>query len=254
VEDFTEEEPCQNMAAVELYVHQTLTPGQPHYQTYNASTTDSGPEVRARMIPNRKMTPLPTHVIAGQRRKGRPPQQGSLPPLSVPLPPLQPPTQGHGSIDFKEEEIRYAMAPNFLQFCKQPGVTMAKVTWKELDKASDAYQVPEDETPEGTFESVLKGEGTSAYWKTVLPYRTHDFIDECFSPLHLRRLSDQNIEKFLQVKPELTTQEIIARVPNWLKDLYEAFLPGEANKLPPRQPWDHKIDIKPGEEPPYQKN
>jgi hypothetical protein len=118
VEDFTEEEPCQDMAAVELYVHQTLTPGQPHYQTYNASTTDSGPKVCARMIPNRKMTPLPTHVIAGQRRKGRPLQQGSLPPLSVPLPPLQPlSTQGHGSIDFKEEEIRYAMAPNFLQFC-----------------------------------------------------------------------------------------------------------------------------------------
>jgi hypothetical protein len=67
---------------------------------------------------------------------------------------------------------------------------MAKVTWKELDKASNAYQVPEDEIPEGAFESVLKREGTSAYWKTVLPYRTHDFIDECFSPLHLRRLSD----------------------------------------------------------------
>ncbi|EFQ90765.1 hypothetical protein PTT_12574, partial [Pyrenophora teres f. teres 0-1] len=36
--------------------------------------------------------------------------------------------------------------------------------------------------------------------------------------------------------------------------MYVAFLPEEANKLPPRRPWDHAIDIKPGHEPPYEKN
>ncbi|KAE8852541.1 hypothetical protein PTNB29_10442 [Pyrenophora teres f. teres] len=36
--------------------------------------------------------------------------------------------------------------------------------------------------------------------------------------------------------------------------MYVAFLPEEANKLPPRRLWDHAIDIKPGHEPPYEKN
>ena len=33
-----------------------------------------------------------------------------------------------------------------------------------------------------------------------------------------------------------------------------AFLVRDADKLPPRRSWDHKIDLIPGKEPPYQKN
>ncbi|KAF7579479.1 hypothetical protein PtrM4_037190 [Pyrenophora tritici-repentis] len=113
---------------------------------------------------------------------------------------------------------------------------MTKVTWNELDRAFANAQTKELDIPKRAFESL------------------HDFVDECFSPLHLHRLSEEDIEKYLRIKPELTTQEIIAKLPDWLKDMYVAFLPGEANKLPPRRLWDHVIDIKPGHEPPYEKN
>jgi hypothetical protein len=56
------------------------------------------------------------------------------------------------------------------------------------------------------------------------------------------------------LKPDPTTQEIIDSLPDWLKDMYEAFLPSEANKLLLQRSWDHVIDIKLGKEPPYQKN
>ncbi|PWO19602.1 hypothetical protein PtrARCrB10_11896 [Pyrenophora tritici-repentis] len=52
VEECTEKQTLQTPADQELYVPQTLTPGRPHYQTYDASAANGGPEVRARMIPS----------------------------------------------------------------------------------------------------------------------------------------------------------------------------------------------------------
>src|SRR5215813_6310080 len=55
-------------------------------------------------------------------------------------------------------------------------------------------------------------------------------------------------------KPEMTEKDIRDKLPDWLRDLSEAFLPQLADKLPPHRSWDHKIEIIPGKEPPYQKN
>ncbi|KAF7579480.1 hypothetical protein TUN199_11274 [Pyrenophora tritici-repentis] len=52
VEECTKKQTLQTPADQELYVPQTLTPGRPHYQTYDASAANGGPEVRARMIPS----------------------------------------------------------------------------------------------------------------------------------------------------------------------------------------------------------
>ncbi|KAI1004437.1 hypothetical protein K3495_g3780 [Podosphaera aphanis] len=43
-------------------------------------------------------------------------------------------------------------------------------------------------------------------------------------------------------------------IPSWLHDLYDAFELKLADQLLPHRPEDHKIDLKPGEEPPYFKN
>ena len=82
----------------------------------------------------------------------------------------------------------------------------------------------------------------------------HDFLNECSRAMHLRCLSEADINKFLQNKPELTKEDLLAKLPDWLRDLSEAFLPQLANQLPICRPWDHKIEIMPGKEPPYQKN
>ena len=55
-------------------------------------------------------------------------------------------------------------------------------------------------------------------------------------------------------KLELTEIEIIAKLPEWLRDLYDAFLPQPASVLSPHRSWDHKIELVPGKEPPYFKN
>jgi hypothetical protein len=248
-----EEEVSQPLGAdLDLFIPPELTPGRPHYRTHNTASANGGEEVRARMIPNRNTKPAPALKVNGQRQqKRKPPQQQPLPPLSVPIPSAQITTP---DLMVSEDDIKLTVATSFLQFCKQPGVVSAKITWAELDKATAQEHLTPDTMPENAFYSLLKGEGSPDKWKEMLPERVHSFVDECFTPLHLRRISEEDIEKFLKVKPELTAPEIVSKLPVWLRDLYEAFLPGEANKLPPRRTWDHKIDLTPGYEPPYQKN
>ncbi|KAI2483737.1 reverse transcriptase [Pyrenophora tritici-repentis] len=166
--DWDEEPTLQVPAEQEVCIPQTLTPGRPHYQTYNASAANGGPEVRVCMISSQQRSPRPIQAHAGQRHKAKPPAKGALPPLSVPIPPsYTPPRQP--TIDFDEEEIRYTLATGFVQFCKQEGVTMTKVTWDQLDRAIANAQIEEPDIPERAFESVIKQEGTPEYWKTVLP-------------------------------------------------------------------------------------
>jgi hypothetical protein len=55
-------------------------------------------------------------------------------------------------------------------------------------------------------------------------------------------------------KPELTDEDIVKKLPDWLHDLKKAFFPNTANELAPHRAWDHKIELMPGKEPPYHKN
>ena len=40
----------------------------------------------------------------------------------------------------------------------------------------------------------------------------HDFIDNCFNQLHLQRISEADINKFLAGKPELTEEDIVKKL------------------------------------------
>lgn len=154
-------------------------------------------------------------------------------------------------------DIRTTTATTFLQFCKSPGTQCMRVTWDELDAAAlepkpKRLQLPD--LPEEEFRRILTGHNTLETTYNQFPATFHDFLDTCHNRISLNRLSDTDIEKFMKGKPDLTADEIKAKLPDWLQDKLVGFLPRLANELPPRRAWDHKIELIPGQEPPYQKN
>ncbi|KAI1668823.1 reverse transcriptase [Pyrenophora tritici-repentis] len=130
-EEEEEEEIQQIQGDYIMHVDKTLTPGRDHYRTRQVG--GSHQETQARMIRNYILSrPAPAAIIGGQRMKGQQPRKReALPPLSAPLPHIQEQT---GSSDF--EDIRMALAPNFIQFCKSPGAEVRRVTWNDLDAAA----------------------------------------------------------------------------------------------------------------------
>ena len=252
--------PEQPLDSPEMVIPDELTPGRPHYRTYGPRC-DTGPEYRAMMIPNipnRKAVPVSLSAGCRRSRKTKSPKP-PLPPLSVPLP--RPPSSYPDECLRPDlSDIRVSAATNFLQFCKTPGAQVMKVTWDELDRLGrdepqqPRYRIPD--LPEERFRAILQGEGDWRETRQLFPENLHDFIDECFLPIHVRRsrIADADVEKFMKGKPELTEIEIIAKLPEWLRDLYDAFLPQPASVLSPHRSWDHKIELVPGKEPPYFKN
>jgi hypothetical protein len=93
---------------------------------------------------------------------------------------------------------------------------------------------------------------TSTLKQKINP-RYHDFLDELNSLIRLRKITQANVDKFMIIKPDLTSAEIKAKLPAYLHDLIKAFLPQNARILPFRRPWDHKIELLPEKKPPYYK-
>ena len=262
VEDFPDEQapPSLNTAPI-LYIASSLTPGQPHYRTHNPRNA-TGPECRAIMVPTPlKSKPQPTEIIAGRRRCHPPPAKPKLPPLSVPIPDNQYQQPEVERPDLNQ--IRMVNAVNFVTFCKDPSVQAMTVTWDELNhihaEPSQQNKTPSFPIPDlasDDFRNILQGNGDPELAKSHFPTEFHNFINECYTPSHLRRLSDEDINIFLTkaAKPQATQEEIIQNLPDWLRDLHEAFSPQLADVLPPHRSWDIKIELLPGKEPGYHKN
>lgn len=158
--------------------------------------------------------------------------------------------------------IRLANAANFVQFCRDPTVEAMEITWNELDRLDvqcqeKKYCLPD--LPEEHYKTIVLGmavETRDLNWKEakqLFPDELHDFIDECYSPARLAKITDADIEKFMIGQPERTADDILKKLPIWLRDLYDVFLLKPASELPPQRSWDHKIELVPGKEPPYQK-
>lgn len=261
VDEWSEEETWNdNSEAPELEIHSTLTPSRPFYRTY-VKDAGNGPERRGMMIPNQpRLRPVPTTKAAGFRRVMPKPPKEKLAPLSAPVPEV--PKQQQFSYDdgVLLGGIRWADANSFVQFCRYPDVSAVRVIWSELDHAAAEEEQPwhrrAPDVPnidEDIFKDIMLGKGSPRMLYPYFDERYHDFLSECFQPLHLGRVSEADIEKFLAGKKELTQEEMLRALPTWLHDLKEAFEPKHADELPPRRTWDHKIEIKPGEEPPYYK-
>lgn len=126
--------------------------------------------------------------------------------------------------------------------------------WAELQRAAEApppIQLPR--LPDDDWQRVLRGEGDAGYYKAQLPQEVHDFIDHCYSADRLSRISEADAEIFMKKSDRgpLPLDEIKRRVPTKYHDLIAAFLPQDADKLPPHRRYDHKIELIPGATPPY---
>ena len=133
-----------------------------------------------------------------------------------------------------------------------------RITWRELDRLTNppdkpsSYFIPD--LPEECFRLAVCGEGDWNQTRQLFPENMHDFVDECFQPLRLNKITEADIDKFMKGKPEMSAGDVIRKLPEWLRDLHDAFLPRLADELPPHRSWDHKIELLPGREPPYSKN
>jgi hypothetical protein len=135
-----------------------------------------------------------------------------------------------------------ARATSFLQFCYNPRATAMRVTWSELDQFSEdiklavaeiaAITLPE--LPDTVFKDILKGRVDIQSLKEFFPTSFHNFLEECYTLLRLQQVSEADVEKFMKGKPELTKEDIIKLLPEWLSDLHTGFLQRLADELPPQ--------------------
>ncbi|KAI0995363.1 hypothetical protein K3495_g12821 [Podosphaera aphanis] len=156
------------------------------------------------------------------------------------------------------KDIKYSNAVSFLQFCKGPGVEIHRVTWDELDNAgtqkSKEWWNDLPDLEDDVFRHIPLETVNLPLLYNHFDEQYHEFLKECAEPLRSNKVSEDDINEFMKGKPELSTNELLEKLPVWLHDISNAFKPKLADKLPPRRARDHKIEIIPGKEPPYQKN
>ena len=257
IDDVPEEIPSQtwNEDAKELFIPQTLSPGTNAFRTQRTKTV--GPESRGLMILSTPLRTRPAQApfLAGQRRRGKPlPKERPSP--------SAPPPEDHSGLPQDERpdltDIKMVVALQFARFSQSSGTKVFQMTWDELDAAAvephsrSQFRMPD--VPEEIIRDALLGRGDKLAAMAALPDEFHDFVHECYYPLRLAKITDADIEKFMRGKPDLSLPELLRKLPNWLHDKAEGFMAKKADALPPRRSWDHKIDLMPGKEPPYQKN
>ena len=192
-------------------------------------------------------------------------------PAYTPLAPtIQPGTLGEsepaiGSNQDTNEEliVRSLRAPNFLTFCKMKDVKVDSMPFQRFMAMTDVLRtitgtdptsiLSSDEMAETTPTDVLRKILThdDTLDRESIPPRLRPFHDWVAEAPWLRKVTDEDIEKYLDGKPPATTDEILAKLPSDYHDLIQAFLPKEAEALPPHRPFDHKIELLPGQTPPH---
>jgi len=104
-----------------------------------------------------------------------------------------------------------------------------RITWRELDRLTNppdkpsSYSIPD--LPEECFRLAVCGEGDWNQTRQLFPENMPDFVDECFQPLRLNKITEADIDKFMKGKPEMSAGDVIRKLPEWLRDLHDAFLP-----------------------------
>jgi hypothetical protein len=109
-----------------------------------------------------------------------------------------------------------------------------------------------DLTEQDAMQALLGHTDTSTLKQRMNP-KYHDFLDELNCPTRLRKITQADVNKFITIKPDIISAEIKAKLPAYLHDLTKAFLLQDARTLPPKRPWNHKIELLPEKKPPYHK-
>ena len=116
-------------------------------------------------------------------------------------------------------DIRVSAVKSFLQFCNAPSY--------------EGYLGGASETPISYSWSPMARRTLPRYssrrrleWNpSTLPGNLHNFIDECFLPIYVRRSRCRRWtihERKLEAR--IGRKEIIIKLPEWLQDLYDTFL------------------------------
>lgn len=159
-------------------------------------------------------------------------------------------------------DIYSLRATGFLTLCKMDGVTVDSMPFVKFMAVTDALKRATDGATKQLSAEEAMEQAPSAVLKSILiqddnldlntvPPRLRAFHDWIAEAPWLRRVTEEDIQKYLDGKPPATMHEILEKLPPEYHDLVEAFLPREAETLPPHRPYDHKIELMPGKTPPY---
>jgi hypothetical protein len=187
---------------------------------------------------------IPTFILAGQRRRGKPLLK-KQPPLAAPL------SEDHSALlplpsespDVKN--IRFVTALSFAKFSQNPDCKIFKLTWKKLNgiKKESRIQIEHlraikparNLTKQDAMQAFLEYTNTSTLKQKINP-KYHNFFNELNSLTRLRKIIQANVNKFITIKPDLISAEIKAKLPAYFHDLTKAFLSQNARILPPKRP------------------
>lgn len=217
------------------------------------------PWMRARLIDatmeqQPQPRPQPTTMVAGLRRRTLPAKSTTSRLLRL----VRPVAMTGSNVNHEPQGIKLLNIASFNLSCRQKGVMVRRLTMKDLEEAVKLDDKPQiQDLPEDFFKSLLRREGAAQDYKDRLPMDFHNFVDEVWAGGEvIQRVTKDDIEKFFAKanKLELSADEIKKRLPAEYRDLFQAFLPAEANTLPPHRSYDHKIEVLPGARLPSARN
>jgi hypothetical protein len=140
--------------------------------------------------------PVPTFILAGQRRRGKPLPK-KQPPLAAPLPENHSalPPLPSGSPDAKD--IRFVTILSFAKFFQNSDYKIFKLTWEKLDGIKKesriqtehfrAMKSARDLTEQDAIQALFGHTDTSILKQRMNP-RYHDFFNELNSSTRLRKI------------------------------------------------------------------
>ena len=171
------------------------------------------------------------------------------------LSPVKEPPGSTTPEDPESLDIRFIGAAPFTHFARQKGTQVHRIDPCRLSlyKAPCETDLALNGLKEDDFKNLLHGKSTTED-KARFPACFQSFIKDHEDKIFLNRMTEEDIDKFLKVKEPTSKEEILKKLPAEYHEFIEVFLPKEAEKLPPHRPFDHKIELKPGEEPPYYRN
>jgi hypothetical protein len=170
----------------------------PETNPFRTRQINGNPDSRAIIIATNPVSrPIPTFILAGQRRRGKPLPK-KQPPLAAPLPKdysALPPLPSE-SPDMKN--IRFVTALSFAKFSQDPDCKIFKLTWEKLNgikkesriqiKHLRAMKPARNLTKQDAMQALLGYINTSTLKQKINP-RYHDFFDELNSPIRLRKIT-----------------------------------------------------------------
>ena len=192
---------------------------------------------------------LPAKVVGGVRLPHR--MQNRHP---SPLPVKKSPNPERQE-ELESLDIRFIGAAPFAHLAKQKRNQISRIDLRHLGShkaLSEQDLLALDELKEQDFKKLLQGESTDED-KAHFPECFQSFIKDHEDKIFLNRVTEEDIDKFLETKEPLSKEEILKRLPPEYHEFVDVF-PREADKLPPHRPFDHKIELKSGGEPPCYKN